>query len=326
MNPIEDILSQLNRPCKVIGYSDAPQVYRVQLQPLHRPTGNGGRGQLTRARHLELMTQDIALGLGLDEVEIAVEDGKLWLLVPKSERDLVLFESVKAWGTLPWVLGRDVHGDDLFLDLAHPASPHVLIAGTTGSGKTVALKSAISWLLLKRRQPMVLIDTKHELSVFADHPSVAVVHDARHALKHLEMLRKDAELRFKRGIHPDDPNIGRLLIVIDEFADLVFQYPEVENVMVRMAQKVRAAGYHLVMATQRPTVDVVTGLIKANMPVRVAYQCVSKTDSKVILDQNGAEKLLGMGDGLLMMSGKLARFQGAYVEDRWIENWIRGLR
>jgi DNA segregation ATPase FtsK/SpoIIIE-like protein len=320
VDPIERVLNQLNRPCKVVRYRDAPQVHRVQLKPLHRLKSDGGRGELTRARHLELMARDIALGLGVDSVEIAVDEGKLWLLIPKKKPAIIPLSTADSKGKVPWILGCDIRGNGLSLDLASPSSPHVLVAGTTGSGKTVGLKAAITWLLLNRYVHFVLIDTKQELGMFANCPRVIVIHDARTAMKTLEECRRLTEERFRKGSDPDVA--GRVIIVVDEFADLVFQYPEVENVVVRLSQKVRAAGYHLVIATQRPTVGVVTGLIKANMPVRVAYQCVSKTDSRVILDQNGAEKLLGCGDGLLMMSGKLTRFQGVYVDDAWIkERW-----
>jgi len=321
MKKIEHILAKLNRPVEVKTVIEAPQVYRVQLQPKNRILANGSLGILTQPRHLRALRESIALELKISNVDVEVDDGKLWLVIPKEHRDDVRLHSM--WSVdrkVPFILGKDMYGENLSLDLTLPSSPHVLIAGTTGSGKSECLKSAVAFLLAKKVfAGYLLIDTKYELNVFEHAPYVIVCNDPGDAVAKLEKLRHMADERFRNSVNPDVA--GRWVIVVDEMADLVLSYPEVETVIVRLAQKVRAAGMHLILATQRPTVDVVTGLIKANMPVRVAFQTVSKTDSRVIIDQPGAERLLGKGDGLLMMNGVTRRFQGAWLGEKGDE-WI----
>lgn len=319
MNQLEQVLTKLGRPARVGRVVEAPQVWRVELTPLHRVLTRGNRGQMTQVAHLRRLQDDIALGLGVESVSFALDEG-LWLEVPKQNRDMVRLGDVEAAGGLPWVLGRSVTGESLSLDLTKPESPHILVAGTTGSGKTVALKAGIAGLI-ERRSPddvrLILIDTKHELRVFKDAAHVAFVcSGVDEAVATLNGALANAEARYVSGLGAVKP---RWVIVIDEFADLVLGNKDVEKVMVRLAQKVRAAGTHLVIATQRPSVDVVTGLIKANFPVRVAFQTVSKVDSEVVLDVRGAERLLGCGDGLLMMQSRVTRFQGAFINDNEIE-------
>lgn len=319
MNQLEQVLTELGRPARVGRVVEAPQVWRVELTPLHRTLVSGREGQMTQVAHLERLQRDIARALRVESVKLTM-DRDLWLEVPKCNRDMVRLQDVEAQGGLPWVLGRSVTGESLSLDLTDPGSPHILVAGTTGSGKTVALKAGIAGLIGCRSPSdvrLILIDTKHELKVFKNAPHVAFVcNNAEIAEKTLNGALANAEARYVSGIGAVKP---RWVIVIDEFADLVLGNKDVEQVMVRLAQKVRAAGTHLVIATQRPSVDVVTGLIKANFPVRVAFQTVTKVDSEVVLDVRGAERLLGCGDGLLMMSSRVTRFQGAFVGDGEIE-------
>lgn len=314
MNKLEWVLANLKRPVEVLEYSSSPQFHRVRVKPLHRALTNGGRGAMTQAKHLRNLEEDIALGLGIDQIEVARVNGTLWLHIPRENRGLVRLDDLGiVVKEVPWVLGRTVENKNLSLDLADPASPHVLIAGTTGSGKTVGVKAGLAYLTRYTNTHVVVIDVKNELGVFERFERVKYTTDPEVAIRWLWTARELSEDRFEKRV---DPSVaGHWVIVVDEFADLMFQYPEVEGIVVRLGQKVRSAGMHLVIATQRPTVDVVTGLIKANMPVRVAYQVVSKIDSRVIIDQSGAEKLLGKGDGLLMMNGKTTRFQGAFVSD-----------
>jgi S-DNA-T family DNA segregation ATPase FtsK/SpoIIIE len=260
---------------------------------------------------------------------------------------------------LPLFLGKDATGDPLVRDLA--GMPHLLIAGTTGSGKSVCLNTIIMSLLLTRTPDdlrLVLIDPKMvELSVFKRLPHLMcpVVNDMHKAeailgwlvekmderyrilseanVKNItaynRLTREEIVARFK----PETPEAeARLLyhmphicVIVDELADLMMvAAKEVETHVTRLSQKSRAVGIHLVMATQRPSVDVLTGLIKSNLPIRIAFQTASRIDSRTILDSMGAEKLLGQGDMLLMVPGanKLIRAQGAYVSDTDIQKFL----
>lgn len=309
---IEEVCARLNRPVCVDGMMKAPQVLRFAITPLHRTTGRGNSGQLTQIGHLRRLTDDIALGLGVESVNIAFDNGRLWLEVPNPNRPTITWlDFVRKLDLrnmkLPVPLGYSVMGKPLVLDLADPATPHMLIAGTTQSGKTNLLACILATYVAFRRDIEIwLIDTKGQLAHFRG--PCLVCNDANEALSRLQVVYNEANARFK-GLRPAKP----WLIVIDEYADLALQVKEVETVMAQIAQKVAAANIHLILATQRPSVDVVTGLIKANFPARVALSVVTHIDSQVIIDQPGAEKLLGRGDGLLMLHKGLTRFQAPYI-------------
>ena len=246
--------------------------------------------------------------------------------------------------TLTFALGEDISGNPVVASLED--MPHLLIAGSTGSGKSVCLNSLILSLLYKSSPEevrLVLIDPKMvELTVFkgVPHLMAPVVTDPKKAAMVLRWMLSEMEKRYKRLSEEGDRDIYRfnaisperlpfIVIVIDELADLSMVSPvEVEDAICRLAQMARAAGIHLVVATQRPSVDVVTGIIKANIPSRIAFAVSSQTDSRTILDMGGAEKLLGRGDMLFFPVGatKPIRVQGAYVSDAELERVVEYLQ
>src|SRR5262249_12346728 len=234
-------------------------------------------------------------------------------------------------------LGKDISGNAVWADLAR--MPHILIAGTTGSGKSGCLNAMLTSILLRSTPDevrMILIDPKRiELGYYESIPHLltSVVSSPKQAAAALTNVVGEMERRYERmslmrarslpelnrtlRARKNDP-LPYLLVVIDELADLMMISPqEVEEAIIRLAQKPRAVGIHLVRATQRPSVDVITGMIKANVPSRIAFAVSSQTDSRVILDQGGAESLLGQGDMLFKPLGtsRLQRLQGAYVSE-----------
>jgi S-DNA-T family DNA segregation ATPase FtsK/SpoIIIE len=245
-------------------------------------------------------------------------------------------------GGIPIALGAGVSGDPVVADLA--TMPHVLIAGATGSGKSVCLNTIITCLLMNfspEELRLVMIDPKRvELSGFANIPHLAfseIVVDMDRVVGTLQAVINEMESRYRRFAKAGVRNIkrynettpeGRLpywVVIIDELADLMLVAPyQVENQLVRLAQLARATGIHLVVATQRPSVDVITGLIKANFPTRIAFAVSSSVDSRTILDHGGAEKLLGRGDMLYVPpdAQKPKRVQGAYVADQEIDSLV----
>lgn len=276
--------------------------------------------------------------------------------IPNEQRETVNFRELAAsdafrrgCGPLTMILGKDIAGHPAMADLTR--MPHLLVAGATGAGKSVCL-NAILVSLLYRTQPqdlrLLLIDPKRiELAVYADephlvHPVVTEMADARNALewavqemdnRYRSMARLGVRnvaaynqklAAFKNDLPPDLADLERLpylVIVIDELADLMMTAArEVETSVVRLAQLARAAGIHMILATQRPSVDVVTGLIKANFPCRISFQVTSRHDSRTILDQMGAEQLLGRGDMLFKPSGgRLQRLHGPFLADEEVQ-------
>ena len=312
------------------------------------------------------LSDDIAIAMKVPNVRIVAPlTGKntIGVEVPNTQRQIVRLKEIvlaargapKRLG-LPLFLGKDSGGQPLVKDLG--TMPHLLIGGTTGSGKSVCLNAIIMSLLLTRTPDdlrLILIDPKMvELSVFKKLPHLLcpVVNDMRKAEAILGWLIEKMEERYRmlstagvRNIasynrlgrekliekfQPSSPeeedrlqiHMPHIVVVVDELADLMMvAAKEVESHVTRLSQKSRAVGIHLVMATQRPSVDVLTGLIKSNLPVRVAFQTASRIDSRTILDSMGAEKLLGQGDLLLMTPGasKFSRAQGAFVSDADIQ-------
>lgn len=269
--------------------------------------------------------------------------------VPNPEKTVVGLRSVleseryaKMRSLLKVALGRDVSGEAVVADLAK--MPHLLLAGATGSGKSVCLNAIIVSLLYQHTEAtlkLLLIDPKRvELTKYNGLPHLIapVVVDVKKTVAALRWLTGEMESRYKqfaqvgarnlsdynRGAHKrhQEP-MPMIVMVIDELADLMLAAPDdVERTICRLAQMARATGIHLVIATQRPSVDVVTGLIKANFPARISFAVTSQIDSRVILDTPGAEKLLGQGDMLFMApdSPKLQRIQGSFVSDREIDS------
>ena len=295
------------------------------------------------------LKDDLAYALAATDIRIlAPIPGKtaVGVEVPNARRRIVQLGDVNqdappGWSPLTIWLGKDVAGKAIGADLAK--MPHLLVAGTTGAGKSACINAMLSSVLLRATPHdlrLVLIDPKQvELNHYESIPHLLtpVITSPRMAANALQNLVREMEQRYsimslaktrslvelnrsrlKRG----DPELPYILCVIDELADLMMVAPaDVEDSIIRLAQKARAVGIHLVLATQSPRVDVITGMIKANVPSRIAFSVSSQTDSRVILDQNGAESLLGQGDMLFspVGSSKLQRIQGAYIDEAQIE-------
>jgi DNA segregation ATPase FtsK/SpoIIIE, S-DNA-T family len=289
------------------------------------------------------LSDDLALSLRAASIRVYPIAGKatIGLEVPNRQRASVALKEIissdafqKSSSLLTLALGKDIFGNPVVTDLAR--MPHLLVAGATGSGKSVSINAMITSMLYKASPSevkMLMIDPKLlELSAYSDiphliSPVITSPKDASDALKKmvLEMERRYRLLaeqgtrnieNFNRQVSPSE-RLPYIVVFIDELADLMFTAPaDVENAIARLAQMARASGIHLILATQRPSVDVITGLIKANFPARISFQVTSKIDSRTILDSMGAEKLLGMGDMLYMIPGvKIVRIHGAYISD-----------
>ena len=332
-------LSELGVEAHVIRAVVGPRVTRYELR-----LGSGVK--VGKVRNLQ---QDIAYALAATEVRIlAPIPGKsaVGVEVPNTRAATVTLGDVfqdypgaNEWA-LPVGLGKDLSGRGIFLDLAE--MPHLLVAGTTGSGKSVMLNSLLTSLLLTtdpRQVKMVLIDPKRvELSQFTRIPHLItpVVTDVKKAANALSWAVAEMERRYevleKLGVRSLDGYNDRaetplpyVVVVIDELADLMMTAAaKVEDAVIRLAQKARAVGIHLVVATQRPSVDVITGMIKANIPSRIAFAVSSQVDSRVILDGPGAEALLGMGDMLYkpVSASRAARVQGAYISEAEVDKIV----
>jgi S-DNA-T family DNA segregation ATPase FtsK/SpoIIIE len=275
----------------------------------------------TRVQSVSRLATEIALALRVPSVRVAAVGlrGVVAVEVPRNDREAVPFVRDGGAGSLPLFLGVDTVGAPVWVDLSK--APHLLVAGTTGSGKTVGLRGMIASLLLSDNPPeLLLIDPKgSEVTEFADVCTILTeVDDAISALAALEV---EMDRRYKAG----NLSERRIVVVIDELADLLMTGKKVvESSIVRLAQKARGCGIHLICATQRPSVDVVTGRIKANFPSRIAYQLRTAGDSRVILDVNGAESLLGKGDGLYLSPGEAPRrFHGAMASDADLDEAVQ---
>jgi len=322
-----------------------------------------------RLSKITSLADDLAIALRVPSVRIVAPiPGKntVGIEVPNTERQIVRLREVmeEANGKslkmhIPLYLGKDVAGNPLVVDLS--TLPHLLIAGRTGTGKSVCLNSIIVSMLMTRRPDevrMLMIDPKMvELSPYKSLPHLMhpVVTDMRKAeailawavdkmeeryhllaragVRHLSVYNQLGEEELMERVQPEDDEERRqipthmpyIVIVIDELADLMMTAAkEVESHIIRLAQKSRAVGIHLVLATQKPTVDVITGLIKSNLPARISFQVASRIDSRVVLDEMGADKLLGNGDMLFLWpgTGALIRGQGTYVADEEINKVI----
>jgi S-DNA-T family DNA segregation ATPase FtsK/SpoIIIE len=300
------------------------------------------------------LENDIALALSALSVRIVAPiPGKnvIGIEVPNKKREIVrireiieseIFENFK-YG-LPLCLGKDIDGNPFVSDLSK--MPHLLIAGATGTGKSVCLNSMITSLLYKcspEEVKLLMIDPKRiELSLYNDIPHLItpVVTDMKKATNALNWAVKEMEQRYDllamekvRNIDQynavSEEKLPYIVIIIDELADLMMvSSRDVETALARLAQMARASGIHLILATQRPSVDVLTGVIKANFPTRISFQVSSKTDSRTILDTNGAEALLGNGDMIFLPPGtsKIKRLHGAYISEKEVTDVIDFLK
>ena len=307
-----------------------------------------------RVNRITALQNDLALALAAPALRIeAPVPGKpmVGIEVPNTSATVVTlravmetssFRQLQSKAALPIALGSDVSGEAVAADLA--SMPHLLIAGATGSGKSVCLNSIIIGLLMNyspQELRLVLIDPKRvELTPYRSVPHLAfseIIVEMDRIVGTLQAVTNEMESRYRRFAKIGARDIGRYnelaveghfsklpywVVVVDELADLMLSAPfQVEKQVVRLAQLARATGIHLIIATQRPSVDVVTGLIKANFPTRVAFAMASQVDSRTVIDMAGAEKLLGRGDMLYMPTGaqKPKRLQGVYLSDREIE-------
>jgi len=364
---IEKKLSDFGVEAKVVAAYPGPVVTRYEIEPA---TGVKGSQIVNLAR-------DLARSLSLTSIRVVETiPGKNYMALelPNPKRQIVRLSEIvgsKVYGdsasALTVALGKDIAGKPVCADLAK--MPHLLVAGTTGSGKSVGINATILSLLYKSDPAdvrLILIDPKMlEMSVYEGIPHLLapVVTDMRQAGHALNWAVNEMERRYKLmsklgvrnlagyngkiaeaakreehipnpfSIMPDNPEplekLPTIVIIIDELADLMMVVgKKVEELIARIAQKARAAGIHLILATQRPSVDVITGLIKANIPTRIAFQVSSKIDSRTILDQMGAETLLGMGDMLYMPpgTGLPIRVHGAFVSDDEVHRVVKHLQ
>ncbi|MEW6116513.1 MAG: DNA translocase FtsK [Nitrospirota bacterium] len=293
------------------------------------------------------LSDDLALALRAPSIRVYPIPGKatIGIEVPNRQRATVSLKEIIASDTfqkgsslLTLALGKDIFGNPIATDLAK--MPHLLVAGATGSGKSVSINAMIISLLYKATPDevkMLMVDPKLlELSAYADIPHLIspVITSPKEASEALKKMVFEMERRYRllaekgaRNIDtynrqvPSSERLPYIVVFIDELADLMFTAPsDVENAIARLAQMARASGIHLILATQRPSVDVITGLIKANFPARISFQVTSKIDSRTILDAQGAEQLLGMGDMLFMIPGvKMLRIHGAYVSETEVQ-------
>jgi DNA translocase ftsK len=334
---LENVLKEFGVEAKVVNYEYGPTITRYEIII---PKG-------VKVSKVTGLSDDIAMNLAAESIRIeAPIPGKntIGIETPNKIKEPVHFSNIIKnkeldSGELKVILGKDIVGRDKFIDIAK--MPHLLIAGQTGSGKSVAVNTLISTLISKKSEnevKFIMVDPKMvELMPYNDIPHllVPVIIDPHQAAIALKWAVNEMENRYKKLMENGVRNIKSynglsyvekmpyIVIIIDELADLMMVASgSVEESIARIAQKARAVGIHLVVATQRPSTDVITGMIKANLPSRISFALRSQVDSRTILDSAGAEKLLGQGDMLLLANGtsKLQRIQGAYISDEEVRN------
>ncbi len=359
---IEETLQAFGVEGKVIEVNRGPAITQFGVEPGF--VQRGGKITKVKVSKITALADDLALALAAKTIRIeAPVPGRniVGIEVPNAEiatvalRDVIeseSFQKVKHKGALPIALGQDVSGQAVATDLS--TMPHLLIAGTTGSGKSVCVNAIISCLMAHFTPDelrLLMVDPKRvELTTYngVPHLLAPVVVDLEKVTGVLNWVTREMDERYRRfaksgtrniddyntkieehnateGVTPE-PILPYIVVIIDELADLMMLAPdETEKTICRLAQMARATGIHLIIATQRPSVDVVTGLIKANFPARIAFSVASSVDSRVILDTTGAERLLGRGDMLYVAPevGSPQRLQGCFVSDREIHQLVR---
>jgi DNA segregation ATPase FtsK/SpoIIIE, S-DNA-T family len=336
-NTLEQAFKDFGFNVEVISVKSGPLVstYEIQLE----------RG--VRANKIVALTNDVARCIGVQGIRIITTPGRnsLSVEVPNEQRQSIPYEDLlaspefmRSSAALPIILGRAITGEAIVSDLA--TMPHLLVAGTTGSGKSVGVNSMILSLLYRfsaEQCRFLFIDPKMlELSVYDGIPHLLrpTITDPKVAIEALGEIVQEMEDRYRLLASAKVRNIANynenhtdklpyIVVVIDEFADLIQMAGKaLEGLVQRIAQKARAAGIHLIMATQRPSVDVVTGVLKANLPTRISFKVASGFDSRTILGEEGAENLLGKGDMLLMEGNSLKRVHGAFVSDELVQGIV----
>ncbi len=349
---IEETLASFGAPAQVVEINRGPTITQFGVEPLFLET-RAGRTRV-RVSKIASLADDLALALAAPRIRIQAPvpgHSYVGIEVPNDEMAMValrdILESevfIRTKKQLSFALGRDVSGHPISADLT--SMPHMLIAGTTGSGKSVCVNAILTCLLLQNTPDdlrMILVDPKRvEMTGYNGIPHLLapVVVEMDRVIGALQWMTREMDRRYHnfaqvgaRNIQDynarmkaqGQKNLPYLVVVIDELADLMMIAPdETERTITRLAQLARATGIHLILATQRPSVDVVTGLIKANFPARVAFAVSSNTDSRVILDQPGAERLLGRGDMLYQSpdAPAPARLQGVFVSDNEIRHLV----
>lgn len=336
---LEETLEDFGISAKVTDIERGPVITRYELEPAPG----------VKLNRIVALSDDIALAMKAQSVRIIAPipgKGRVGVEVPNIQSSFVYLKEVfassifqKAESKLTLALGKDITGQSVVADLDD--MPHLLIAGTTGSGKTVCVNSLILSLLFKgspNELKFLMVDPKKvELMPFNGLPHLLcpIVTDAKKASTALNWVVNEMEERYQllakvgarniEAYNEKQESLPYIVVVIDEFADLMsVARDQIENAITRLAQLSRAVGIHLLLATQRPSVDVITGVIKANLPARVSFKVASKVDSRTVLDMNGADKLLGKGDMLFLRPGesKLIRIQGTLISDKEIEKVV----
>ncbi|TRZ64986.1 MAG: DNA translocase FtsK [Spirochaetia bacterium] len=344
VNIIKRTLESFGIPVEMGEINIGPKITRYTLKP----------AEGVKLSRITALNQDLSMALAAHPIRIeAPIPGKslVGIEVPNKASavvrlgNLMSYPDFSNFGPMGFVLGRDVNGEPIFSDIAK--LPHLLIAGTTGSGKSIMIHSLLTSLLYRNSPEtlrLILIDPKRvELSLYSGLPHLVspVITEPKKALGVFKWTINEMERRYEIFVKSGSRDIQSynkknieeplpcILIVVDELADLMFSYSrEIESSVVRLAQMARATGIHLVLSTQRPSVEVVTGLIKANISARVALQLPSQVDSRTILDSSGAEKLLGGGDMLYISSesSKPKRIQGAYISEEEVKKVTEFIR
>ncbi|MBU2251482.1 MAG: DNA translocase FtsK, partial [Candidatus Omnitrophica bacterium] len=333
---LESTLSDFGVEAKVVSVQKGPVVTMYEVSP------QSG----TKIQKISVLADDIALAMKSSHVRIVAPipgRGTVGVEIPNIKKHLVFLREVveeksflAAPSKLSLAIGKDVSGNPVVADLVD--MPHLLIAGATGAGKTVCVNSIISSILFKARPDevkFIMVDPKMvELAIFAGIPHLIhpIISESKKAFVALNWAVEEMEKRYQllaqegcrniEAYNKKGKNLPYIVIIIDELADLMLVARDsIETTIQRLAQLSRAVGIHLILATQRPSVDVITGVIKANFPARISFKVASKVDSRTVLDSMGADKLLGKGDLLFLKPGalKLIRAQGSFIDDEDID-------